>query len=98
MSLTGSTELDALLPEATQLVGAIHEYEPEQVHSILARHTTPDELRALVVLLAGMVPDDQTPGELLGWVANPPEYTRLRSEGVSAYAAGALAGREEAAA
>lgn len=90
MSLTGSAELDALVPIAARLSAAVHDQDAETVRDLLAARTSPEQLRQLVVLLAAMLPDDLTPRESLAWLAAPDEYARLRAEGVSTYAANIL--------
>lgn len=46
-----------------------------------------DGISALVVVLAGMVPDDLPPSVLLAWMHNPAEYVRLRNGGIDSFAA-----------
>ncbi len=54
----------AQLPLALELVGAVRDGGPDAVADALART---NDLAALVVMLAALVPDDQTPSELLAW-------------------------------
>ncbi|WP_432846013.1 hypothetical protein ACQPXB_36070 [Amycolatopsis sp. CA-161197] len=94
--LTGDRYLETLVPSAEKLVQAVREDNPMFVEAMLADAEMVygdalDGARALVVLLAGMVPDDQTAEELLRWRANPAEYQRLRATGVSAREAAELA-------
>lgn len=95
-SYTGSPSTDALLPHATALISAVHDQDPTEVAEILADATAVagDVLTAahgLAVILAAMVPEQHTVAELLAWTMNPPEYRRLRDEGVNSLTAGALA-------
>lgn len=58
---------------AVRLAGAVHDDGPDEVGAIL-RHLTPQQLRALAVTLAAMVPVEYTPVELLAW--NDHRYAR----------------------
>ena len=94
--LTGDRYLETLVPSAEKLVRAVHEDRPMHVEAMLAdaEQLYGDPLagaRALVVLLAAMVPDDQTAAQLLAWRRNPHEYRRLRGLGVPAVEAAELA-------
>src|SRR5438270_140440 len=57
---------------ALRLIGAVHEEGPHEVAAVLHRLDRQD-LVALAVTLAAMVPDDYTPVELLAW--NDSRYT-----------------------
>lgn len=78
-SITGDPRTDALVQPAAQLVAAAHEFDGDRIAALLADTT---DLPGLVVTLAAMVLDDRTPTELLGWLARPGEYERLRRQGV----------------
>lgn len=96
MSLTGDRYLETLVPSAERLVRAVHNGQSMHVEAMLAdaemAYGDPlDGARALVVLLAAMVPDDKTAAQLLRWRANPHEYLRLRAAGVGSEQAAELA-------
>lgn len=55
--------VEAALPLAQQLVGAVREQDRDAVAELTADADWP----ALLVALAAMVPDDATPQELLAW-------------------------------
>ncbi|KNX38077.1 hypothetical protein [Luteipulveratus halotolerans] len=55
----------AAIPTATQLVTLVRD-DTEPVHEILTSATT-EQLYALVVVLAAMVPDDRSVADLLDW-------------------------------
>lgn len=61
------------LPDALALIGAVRDGGPDAVAAVMARADLP----AVVVVLAAMVPDDRTPGELLAW-ADPTAVERER--------------------
>src|SRR5438874_2361003 len=54
------------LRAAQLLTGAVHDEGPAEVAAIL-RPLAPQQLRALAVTLAAMVPVDYSPAELLAW-------------------------------
>lgn len=90
--LTGDRYLETLVPSAEKLIRAVHDERPMHIEAMLAdaEDLYGDALtgaRALVVLLAAMIPDDRTAAELLRWRKNPHEYRRLRSLGVPAHEA-----------
>lgn len=94
--LTGDRYLETLVPSAEKLIRAVHEERPMHVEAMLAdaEQLYGDALtgaRALVVLLAAMIPDDQTAAQLLAWRRNPHEYRRLRALNVPAAEAAELA-------
>lgn len=96
MSLTGDRYLDTLIPSAEKLVRAVRDGSGMHVEAMLAdaemAYGDPlDGARALVVLLAAMVPDDKPATQLLKWRANPHEYLRLRAAGVGSEQAAELA-------
>jgi len=96
MSLTGDKWLDLLVPSAEKLVHAVRDDESMHIEAMIADaeqvYGDPlDAAHALVVLLAAMVPDDQSPEALLRWHQNPHEYRRLRAAGVGSYQAAELA-------
>ncbi len=76
---TGVPVCDALLPAALRLVGAVHEVDPEEVDDALedARKAAnrPDWQHLLLLTLAALVPDGDTPATLLAWVQHDrPRY------------------------
>lgn len=69
---TGHDLGDAVLPSALRLVGAVRAGEATEILDSIAaaRAATSDHpmwRTALILVLAGMVPDDATPSELLAW-------------------------------
>src|SRR4051794_887728 len=56
----------AAVGTAIRLIGAVHEHGPDDVAHILTDLNNQD-LLALAVTLAAMVPDDYSPVELLAW-------------------------------
>lgn len=61
-----------MLPAALQLVGAVRTGNPAEITTAIAQAFTdtgqhPYWMTALVLVLAGLVPDDRTPSELLAW-------------------------------
>lgn len=93
---TGDRYLETLIPSAEKLAAAVRRDDPMHVDAMLAdaEQLYGDPLagaRALVVLLAAMVPDDQPAAELLRWRSNPHEYRRLRALGVGAAEAAEIA-------
>ena len=71
---------EAMVPVACRLAGAVRD-DPDEVARILREHS--EHLYALVVVLAAMVPEDQTPRDLLAWVNWTPEHLRLVRLGVN---------------
>jgi hypothetical protein len=71
MTTTGHPIGDAVLPAALRLVGAVRAGDPVEItEAIGAAYTAADHgywMTALVLVLAGMVPDDARPSELLAW-------------------------------
>lgn len=63
------------IPTACRLVCAVRD-SAEDVEATLAG-LSPEEVTALAVVLAAMVPDDRTPTDLLGWIV--PRSTVRRS-------------------
>ena len=57
---------ETMVPVAQRLVGAVHDDGPGEVARALAGRS-PQELYALIVVLAGMVDPNRTPSELLAW-------------------------------
>lgn len=55
--------VEAALPLAQQLVGAVRDEDRD----LVAELVDGADVMALLVALAAMVPDDQTPAELLAW-------------------------------
>lgn len=84
MSLTGDPLTDSVVPAAEALTSAVKAADVESVAAALAsvEQLGVESLRALVVVLAAMVPDDRRPSRLLAWLRDPTEYARLRKSGV----------------
>lgn len=84
MSLTGDPRTDRMVAVASRLIGAVREFNTEEVAAALdeAQATDGQGLAALVVTLAAMVPYDATPGDLLNWVGHREEFDRLVALGV----------------
>lgn len=84
MSLTGDELTDRMVAVASRLIGAVREFDTEEVAAALDEAQAIDSqgLAALVVTLAAMVPYDATPGELLSWVAYREEFDRLVAIGI----------------
>lgn len=85
-ALTGDRNLDTLVESAGKLVRAVRRDDSLMVDAMLAdaEMAYGDPLtgaRAMVVLLAAMVPADQPTAELLLWRANPRQ--RLRPAAVA---------------
>lgn len=57
----------ALVPVALDLVGRVRQENRDTITDLLDS-LTPEQTRALPVVLAAMVDDAHTPGELLAWV------------------------------
>lgn len=77
-----------LVPAATALVWAVRCRDPREIAAAFRQATTLGGgggrgLRALALLLATMVPDDESPSQLLGWLDDPDRYRRLREHGLS---------------
>lgn len=68
---TGHPVGDAVLPAALQLVGAVRTGDPaaitDAIGAAYAAAQHPYWMTALVVTLAGLVPDGSRPSELLAW-------------------------------
>lgn len=62
--------LNAMLPSAIQLVGAVRARDPDWVASIL-NPLTPQQANALLIAVAAMVPDDVHTDQLLLWTHGP---------------------------
>lgn len=71
-----------LVPIAAQLVGTVRDYDPADTGALLDRAGIHDaKARAFVVVLAAMVPPDQSARDLLAWVERePPRQTRFPRE------------------
>jgi hypothetical protein len=102
-SITGNPITDAVVPAAINLVWAVRTEERDEVLAALKEahqarlaagghdHSEIETLRTLVIVLAGMVPDDRSPRQLLAWLQNPAEYMRLRHDGYDTDTAGSIA-------
>jgi hypothetical protein len=68
---TGHPVGDAVLPAALDLIGAVRDGDPAAITTAIGRAYTdaahPYWQTALVVVLAGMVPDGARVSELLAW-------------------------------
>jgi hypothetical protein len=80
MSLTGDPRTDRMVPTAVRMVGAVREWDLDEVTAALDE--AGDDLPVLVLVLAAMVPYDRTPGELLRWVGRRDEFKRLVEYGI----------------
>lgn len=58
---------ERMIPVAAQLAGTVHDDGPEQVAAIIDPLTR-DQINALCVVLAAMVPVDRTVSDLLAWI------------------------------
>jgi hypothetical protein len=102
-SITGNPITDAVVPAAVNLVWAVRTEERDEVLAALKEahqarlaagghdRTEAETLRTLVIVLAGMVPDDRSPRQLLAWLQNPAEYMRLRQDGYDTDTASSIA-------
>lgn len=93
--VTGDARTDALVPVAARLVAATRDYDRELINQLIAATA---DVHGLIVVLAAMIPDDYSPGELVGWTTDPDEYNRLRTAGVDSLTASALVSRKDDAA
>lgn len=75
---TEPSRADEQIPVALALVGAVREFDAAAVAEILRDA----DMAALAVVLAAMVPWDQSPGRLLAWCHREDEYRRLVEAGV----------------
>lgn len=77
-----AVELDDLaermLGPAAKLVPAVHRSNAAEVQAVLGRLSVP-ELRALVVVLANLVPDDHALSQLVEWTREPPPVSKYRA-------------------
>lgn len=68
---TGHAVGDRVLPAALQLVGAVRTGDPAAITEAIGQAYTaaahPLWMSALVIVLAGLVPDGARPSELLAW-------------------------------
>lgn len=69
---TGHPLGDAVLPSALRLVGAVRAGDSGEILDAIAAAREAAEghpywRTALIIVLAGLVPDDATPSELLAW-------------------------------
>lgn len=88
MSLTGDALTDRLVPVASRLVCAVRESDYDEVCEALGEAeqvtagTALDGAEALCVVLAAMVPWNETPARLLKWWRHRDEFASLVSAGV----------------
>ena len=68
---TRETYAERLVQTACSLACRVRDEDPAEIHRDLDRMPDP-ELIALVTVMAAMIPDDCTPGELLAWISAPP--------------------------
>ncbi|MER7131219.1 hypothetical protein [Streptosporangium saharense] len=77
-----TTDLDALaermLWPATRLIAAVHDRDDRASHDVLAGLGTV-ELRALCVVLAALVPDDQALTTLADWTRGAPPVSERQA-------------------
>lgn len=71
----GSRAGMAALTRAQHLAGMVRDCGPDAIGAYLDNLTS-DELYALTVTLAALVPIDQTPAELLDWLHHPQPHRR----------------------
>lgn len=91
MTLTGHDFTDALLPTASDLVWAVKTGDHDAIsRAVAAVEQVPLGLRGLVVVLAAMLPDDQSPSDLLSWRLDPDRYLALRERGLDSLTAMAV--------
>lgn len=80
MTVSRDRLLDLSVDPATRLVSAVRD-DVDETHAILERCTTVEELHALAVVLACMVPEDRTVTQLLAWThGEKPQAGRVWSE------------------
>lgn len=60
------TVTERMVPTACQLTGHVHAHDKKAIYEVI-RRLTPEEAYALIIVLAAMIPQDQTPSELLAW-------------------------------
>lgn len=58
---------ERMVPVACQLAGRVRERNPHAIRYLISQ-LTPRERYTLTVVLAAMIPDDRSPGQLLAWV------------------------------
>jgi len=85
-SLPSPINADALIPTATALVWSVKMLDTDDVDRLLdevaSKAGTPG-LRTLAIVLAAMVPDDESPADMLAWLSDADGYQRLREDGFS---------------
>lgn len=92
-SLTGDPLTDSLLPVGLRLVGAVRDGDRDAVDAAFrAAESAVGDLvddpgpslpgEALAVVVAALVPLDQAPTALLGWLQEDIEFRRLTDAGV----------------
>lgn len=69
------TVTERMVPTACQLTGHVHAHDKQAIHKVI-RNLTPQEAYAVIVVLAAMIPQDQTPRELLAWTEQVPPRSR----------------------
>jgi WhiB family redox-sensing transcriptional regulator len=84
-------QITQVLPIAERLVQAVHSMDPEGTAAALAEAA--DQMPALVITLAAMLPPDVDLTPLLKRITNSGAYGRLRDAGVDPAAAAVLAER-----
>lgn len=77
-STPGASRPEQQIPVAMALIGAVREFDAAAVAEILRGA----DMAALAVVLAAMVPWDESPGRLLAWCDREDEYRRLVEAGV----------------
>jgi hypothetical protein len=87
-SLTGDPSTDALVPADSALVWAVKNGDTAEVSRVLNEQH--GYLYGLLVVMAAMVPDDQTPAELLSWQIDRERYLALREQGIDSATAMAM--------
>lgn len=86
-------EIRAVVPNAHDLVTAVHNMDPKRVADVLAN----TDLAALCVVLAAGHTANVDLVDAIRWATDPDEYLHLRDEGVQPGTAAVLAGRTDTA-
>lgn len=75
--------VDALIPVACRLVGAVRDGDRDDVAGVLAE-VPGGRQDALLVVVAAMVDPDRSPGELLAWASAPRDVNAPSMRGLRA--------------
>ena len=77
--MTPDERAGATVPDACTLVCLVRDVDPAVTGSWLQARTR-EQLEALCVVLAAMVPDDRSPGDLLAWIDPGLKHTEKRHQ------------------